>query len=135
MAGKGDVKEYAGITRQIWIDAQLPPALAGWLRADHSVDAVHVEELGLHRARDREIFTAARGAKRAIVVLTKDDDFRKLLGQHGQPPQVVWMRCGNVTNQELRRIVLEAWPRTAELLAEGEPLVEVRRRHDGPSQP
>jgi predicted nuclease of predicted toxin-antitoxin system len=34
-----------------------------------------------------------------VVVVTKDDDFAKLLGQHGPPPQVVWLRSGNVTNQ------------------------------------
>jgi hypothetical protein len=31
-------------------------------------------------------------------------------------------------NAELRAIVLEAWPRVAELLASGEPLVELGRR-------
>ena len=40
----------------VWIDAQLPPALAEWLRAEHGTDAVHVVDLGLHRARDTAIF-------------------------------------------------------------------------------
>ena len=97
------------------------------------MDAIHVEQLGLLRARDPEIFAAARGADRAVVVLTKDDDFPKLLEHHGPPPQVVWVRCGNVTNQELRRILHESWPRAADLLATGEPLVEIRRRTDGAS--
>jgi hypothetical protein len=48
---------------------------------------------------------------------TKDDDFSKLLGQHGAPPQVIWVRCGNVRNQELCRIVDAAWARTAKLIA------------------
>jgi predicted nuclease of predicted toxin-antitoxin system len=94
---------------------------------------MHVEDLRLHLARDSEIFAAARAADRAVVVVTKDADFPKLLGQRGPPPQVVWIRCGNVTNAELRRIVLQAWPRAASLLAAGEPLVEIRRRHDGAS--
>ena len=101
---------------QVWIDAQLPTALARWLRTEHGVDTVHVEELGLLRARDPVIFARARSADRSVVIVTKDDDFPKLLGQHGSPPQVVWLRCGNVTNQELRRIVQEAWPRVAGLL-------------------
>jgi predicted nuclease of predicted toxin-antitoxin system len=66
--------------------------------------------------------------------VTKDDDFAKLLGQHGPPPQVVWLRCGNVTNPELRRIVLDAWPRADALLAEGEALVEIRRRPETAEQ-
>lgn len=64
------------------------------------------------------------------VVVTKDEDFPKLLRQQRPPPQLVWVRSGNVTNQELRAILLENWPRAAELLARGETLVEIRRRHD-----
>lgn len=128
MAGVDE--EEAAERHQIWVDAQLPPALAGWLRTTHGVDAVHIEVLGLQRARDPVIFAAARSADHEVVVITKDDDFSKLLGQQGPPPRVVWLRCGNVTNRELRRIVLEAWPRTARLLAVGEALVEIRRRDD-----
>jgi predicted nuclease of predicted toxin-antitoxin system len=118
----------ASSSRTTWIDAQLPPALARWLQTEHGTDALHVEELGLHRARDSEIFAAARAATGPVAVVTKDDDFAKLLDRHGPPPQVVLLRCGNVTNRELRRIVLEAWPRALDLLAAGEALVEIRRR-------
>jgi predicted nuclease of predicted toxin-antitoxin system len=119
-----------GSSRTTWIDAQLPPALARWLQSEHGTDARHVEELGLLRARDTEIFAAARAATGPVAVVTKDDDFAKLLDQHGPPPQVVWLRCGNVTNRELRRIVLEAWPRALDLLTAGEALVEIRRRSE-----
>jgi predicted nuclease of predicted toxin-antitoxin system len=100
------------------------------LCSEHAIDAVHLDELGLRGARDSEIFAAARRASRPVVVVTKDDDFAKLLGQHGPPPQVVWVRCGNVTNQELRRILSDAWPRAAALLAAGEALIELRRRSE-----
>jgi len=43
----------------VWVDAQLPPALAGWLRDEHQVDAHHVQDLDLRAASDREIFSAA----------------------------------------------------------------------------
>jgi hypothetical protein len=33
-----------------------------------------------------------------------------------------------VTNRELRRIVLDAWPRALNLLVAGEALIEIRRR-------
>jgi predicted nuclease of predicted toxin-antitoxin system len=121
-------------SRVIWIDAQLPPALAQWLQSDRT-HARHVEELGLHRARDTEIFEAARAASAPVAVITKDDDFARLLDRHGPPPQVVWLRCGNVTNRELRRIVLEAWPRALNLLVAGEALIEIRRRADSPEEP
>jgi predicted nuclease of predicted toxin-antitoxin system len=117
-----------GHKRLVWIDAQLPPSLAQWLRSEYGTDAMHVEALGLHRAHDSEIFTAARAAQDSVVIVTKDDDFAKLLDQHGPPPQVLWVRCGNVNNQELRRIVLDAWPRASALLTASEALVEIRRQ-------
>ncbi len=92
---------------QVWIDAQLPPALARWLSAERSVDAVHVYELGMHKDTDWAIFSAAR--KSGVLVVTKDDDFVKLLGQHGPPPKVLWVRTGNVSNVELRRMMLNGW--------------------------
>jgi predicted nuclease of predicted toxin-antitoxin system len=125
-------------TPAAWIDAQLPPALAQWLQAEHAAHAVHVEQLGLLRARDTDIFAAARSAPVPVVVVTKDDDFAKLLDRRGPPPKVMWLRCGNVTNRELRRIVLDAWPQALSLLSAGEVLVEIRRRPEGdvlPQQP
>jgi predicted nuclease of predicted toxin-antitoxin system len=114
---------------RIWVDAQLPPALARWLRTDFFADATHVEALGLVRSKDPTIFATAREAGN-VVVVTKDEDFLRLLSQHGPPPRVVWVRCGNVTNRELRRILIETWPRLATLLASGETLVELRRAPD-----
>lgn len=112
---------------RVWLDAQLPPALARWLAREYDVAALHVEDVALLHADDARIFETAR-LDGAVVVMTKDEDFVKLVERHGPPPQVVWVTCGNVRNSELRRIVLEAWPRVAALLAAGEPLVEVSRR-------
>jgi predicted nuclease of predicted toxin-antitoxin system len=119
-----------GTPMRVWVDAQLPPSLARWLRSEHGVAADHVFELNLTAANDAEIFAAAKAAGEGLVVITKDDDFRTLLTQHGPPPQVVWVRCGNVTNPELRRVVSEAWSRAETLLLNGEPLIEIRRRGD-----
>lgn len=113
---------------RVWIDAQLPPALAAWLREEQGADAVHLVDLGLLNAAGSTIFAAA-AAEQAVVV-TKDSDFLALLNRHGPPPQVIWIRSGNTTNPELRRIILAAWHRAADLLTGGEPLVEIRRRED-----
>ena len=41
----------------LWLDAQLPPALARWISEQPwGVDAVAVRELGLRDASDPEIF-------------------------------------------------------------------------------
>ena len=112
----------------VWVDAQLPPALARWLIAAYAVNAKHVEDVELLSAEDPVIFAAARGGGGgAAIVITKDDDCVELVGRHGPPPPVVWVTCGNVRNSELRAIVLDAWPRVADLLAHGEPLVELSR--------
>ena len=110
----------------VWVDAQLPPALARWLADAYAVNAQHAQDVELLSAHDPVIFAAARAGGAAIVI-TKDDDFVELIGRRGPPPQVVWITCGNVRNAELRTIVLNAWPRVAELLAHGEPLVELSR--------
>jgi predicted nuclease of predicted toxin-antitoxin system len=110
----------------VWIDAQLPPALARWLASEHGIDAVHVQDIGLLQADDTAIFQAARAA--GVAVVTKDEDFVKLLDRLGPPPQVVWLTCGNIANRELRHLLRLAWPAAAELLAGGEPLVEISQR-------
>ncbi len=110
--------------RRVWVDAQLPPVLARWLGSEYGVDAAHVNDVGYLGADDPAIFAAARAGAAAVVV-TKDEDFVRLLEQHGPPPQVVWVTCGNVRNAALRAVVLPIWPRVAASLAAGEPLVEI----------
>ena len=54
------------------IDAQLPPALARWLReAGH--EASHVEDDGLRDAEDGAIW--AHALKTGAIIVTKDEDF------------------------------------------------------------
>jgi predicted nuclease of predicted toxin-antitoxin system len=108
---------------RVWIDAQLPPALATWLSADHGIEATHVGDLGLLTATDERIFSAARAAD--AVVATKDIDFVQLLERRGPPPRVLWVTCGNVSNVALRTLFATAWPKAAALFAAGEPLVEL----------
>ena len=47
---------------KFWIDGQLSPALAPWLKDTFGVQAFSLEWLGLEEAGDREIFSAAREA-------------------------------------------------------------------------
>lgn len=117
----------SSLSRTVWVDAQLPPSFAHWLALEYGVDAHHVFELGFVQADDAAIFDAARSGGAAVVV-TKDEDFVQLLDRRGPPPQIVWVTCGNVRNVALREIVGAAWSRVAELLAAGEPLVEIGRR-------
>jgi predicted nuclease of predicted toxin-antitoxin system len=107
----------------VWIDAQLPPALARWLRDWGESQALHVEDLGLLRAEDAEIFERARQVE--AVVVTKDSDFVKIQERRGPPPRVVWITCGNRSNRDLKDLILRTWPRAKDLLASGEVLIEI----------
>jgi predicted nuclease of predicted toxin-antitoxin system len=108
----------------IWVDAQLSPALATWIREHAKVEAVALKELGLRDARDPEIFKQAREAR--AVVMTKDKDFVDLLYRHGPPPQVIWITAGNTSNDAMKKILSSALPAALEILRKGEVLVEVR---------
>ena len=71
------------------IDAQLPPALAGWLReAGH--EASHVEDDGLRDAENGAIW--AHALKTGAIIVTKDEDFAARSIQTESAPMIVWLR-------------------------------------------
>jgi predicted nuclease of predicted toxin-antitoxin system len=107
----------------ILIDAQLSPMLAGWISDTFGVASRPVRDLGLRDAEDLTIFQFARTL--GTVVMTKDVDFVSLMERHGPPPQVLWMTCGNTSNEHLKRLLNQHLRRALELLAAGEPLVEI----------
>ena len=107
----------------VWLDAQLPPALAPWLAETFSIEANAVRDLGLLQSTDETIFAAAR--KAAATVMTKDRDFLGLLEQFGPPPQVIWITCGNTSKARLKEILQKTFPSALKLLEAGEPLVEI----------
>jgi predicted nuclease of predicted toxin-antitoxin system len=108
---------------KIWVNAQLPPAIANWISENFNVEAVAVRELNLREATDLEIFTAARNV--SAIVMTKDSDFVELVNARGMPPQVIWLTCGNTTNARLRKILNQALPSAIKLLKSGEAVVEI----------
>ena len=109
----------------LWLDAQLSPALASWISERFTqIQAVPVRELGLRNADDREIFSQARSA--GAIVTTKDRDFLHLLFDQGPPPQVIWLRVGNSSNQALQAVLLRTLKEALANLREGEPWVEIR---------
>ena len=107
----------------IWIDAQLSPALARWIRETFRIEAHAVRDLELRDAKDPVIFKAARAA--GVVVMSKDEDFWLLVERLGPPPQVLWVTCGNTSNARLREILTKNLPTAIKLLQRGEPLVEI----------
>ncbi len=110
---------------KLWVDAQLPPSLCGWLHSEFALEALHVQDMGLREADDAVVFAAIR--RPGDVVLTKDQDFIDMVTRLGPPPQVLWVRTGNCDNEDLRvflRTVMEA---ALEALSRGDAVVELRR--------
>lgn len=101
----------------VWVDAQLPPALAGWLRDLGESQAAHVQDLGLLSAEDLEIYEKARLAD--AVVITKDSDFIQIQDRKGPPPRILWLTCGNRNNRFLKDLIVRSWPRVKDLLSAG----------------
>lgn len=111
---------------KIWVDAQISPHFAGWLRSHFNVEAYSVRYLGMASFSDRAIFDAAR--ENGATVLTKDVDFVELVERHGPPPAVIWLTCGNTSNKHLRRLFSRLSDKMFSLLDSGEPIVEVADR-------
>ncbi len=109
---------------KVWVDAQLSPAIARCLKDELGTDASALRDIGLRDAEDAEIFQAAKHA--AAVVMTKDSDFVSLLERFGPPPQVVWVRCGNTSNANLRAVLMKTWAEAVRHLEAGDALVEIR---------
>lgn len=108
---------------KFWVDAQLPPALAGWLAVQFAIEARSLRDLGLRDAHDIDIFHAAR--HESAVVISKDSDFVELVARYGPPPQLLWVTCGNVSNHRLQSVFGLAFPEAMTLLSAGQAIVEI----------
>jgi len=51
--------------------------------------------------------------------MTKDNDFIQLLEQHGPPPKVIGITCGNTTNARMRMILSELLDQAVQTLEDG----------------
>ncbi len=111
------------------VDAQLPPALARWLR-EKGFAATAVREQGLRDSDDGSIWNFAIAGGWTMV--TKDEDFVARCFASSEAPSVVWLRIGNCTNRVLFDWLGPLLPGIVERLDAGTRLVEVRRERTKP---
>lgn len=104
------------------VDANLPPALARWL-ASEGHEAQHLNDLGMEKRPDREIWARARELDACIV--TKDEDFILLQALDRAGPAVVWIRIGNAVRDVLLRRLPAVWPAVISAIERGEKIIEV----------
>jgi len=104
------------------IDAQLPPALAIWLR-EQGHDAHAVREVDLREALDEAIWAYAQ--RTGATIMTKDEDFALRCEQLSTGPAIVWRRIGNTSNLALKTWLQPRMAGIVQLIGQGSRLVEV----------
>jgi predicted nuclease of predicted toxin-antitoxin system len=108
---------------KVWLDAQLSPVLANWMRSTFQLTAFPMRDLGMLKGSDEHIFMRAK--KEADIVITKDKDFVALLERLGPPPQVIWITMGNTSNARMKSALQMRFPEALDMFAKGESLVEI----------
>ncbi len=85
------------------VDAQLPRRFCVWL-VDAGHEALHTLDLPQgNRTSDNEILDVAESGQH--IVVTKDDDFVQSYLINGRPQGLLIVSTGNISNDELERIV------------------------------
>ena len=107
----------------IWVDAHLSPDLATWIERELKHPARDLRSMQLRDATDRQIFEEVR--KAGAVIMSKDEDFVRMIQQRGTPPQLIWLTCGNTSNEHLQKILRATFSQIMQLLEKGEEIVEV----------
>ncbi|HKJ34649.1 MAG TPA: DUF5615 family PIN-like protein [Balneolales bacterium] len=87
------------------------------------MEAESVRAVGLRDAIDMEIFEKTR--QQDVIIMSKDNDFIKLIDQYGTPPKLIWITCGNTDNAKMREILSKTLTKAKELFEKGENIVEI----------
>ena len=108
---------------EIWLDAQISPHIANWIRKEFSINCFALRDLSLRDASDSVIFKAAQ-KKTNITLITKDEDFCNLLRVLGPPPKIIWLTIGNCPNDTMKKILQKELPVALSFLQEND-MVEI----------
>jgi predicted nuclease of predicted toxin-antitoxin system len=90
---------------EFWIDLNLPPKMATWLKEDFNVLAKSFAELGFGETADAVVYKTAAKNSNTIIITTKDIDFINLQNDIGHPPKILYLNVGNVSNKQLKEII------------------------------
>ncbi len=90
---------------EFWIDLNLPPKMATWLKEEFHVLAKSFAELGFGETEDAVVYKTAAKNSNTIIITTKDIDFINLQNDIGHPPKILYLNVGNVSNKQLREII------------------------------
>lgn len=103
--------------KRLLLDQGLPRSTAALL-SQGGWDVVHVSEIGMSRADDKEILRRARADSRVCVTL--DADFHSLLATSGERgPSVIRIRKEGLDATALAALLQNAWSRVEDALVSG----------------
>ena len=63
----------------------------------------HVQDFGLERADDGQVWEHAKAS--GLTIVTKDVDFHERSILYGHPPKVIWIRLGNCTTASVEMLL------------------------------
>ena len=98
------------------VDANLSPRVAEWLR-NEGYDAVHVFDIGLNQAGDRQIFEEA--ASRRQILLTSDLDFGEIVARSPTPISVLILRLRSTATDNVTKRLEVTLMQAASALEDG----------------
>lgn len=67
---------------EFWIDLNLPPQMAIWLKEEFGVKAKSFKELEFEIVQDVEVYRMAAHKENKIIITTKDIDFPATIPRH-----------------------------------------------------
>lgn len=79
--------------------------------------STQIHRLGMEHADDSALWQFAR--ENGFTIVTKDSDFYERSLVHGSPPQVIWLKCGNVSTRHVEQILLRSMEAISLFIREG----------------
>ena len=86
---------------EIWLDNQLPSHLAKWIQDEFNFVVRSAYTLQIQTSSDWQIHQTAVASEKLIIIVSKDGDFPKIIGQAGTPPKLIKLNTGNMPIKEL----------------------------------
>ncbi len=109
---------------KIWLDAHISPSLSNWIHDEFKIECFSFSYLGLRDANDFDIYKKAK-QEEEVIIISKDSDFVTLVENRGAPPFLIWLTCGNTSNEKLKEILRNKWLKCIHLIRQGNAIVEI----------
>lgn len=67
-------------------------------------ESTQVVYAGLESADDKTVWEYARD--NGFTIVTHDSDFHEMSVLYGQPPKIIWLKCGNQTKHRIAELLI-----------------------------